>query len=100
MQDCSLFSHSVEVRGLDDLSSGVQQNGIGVWPGPEDAITVVEVVVECLRYLEGVVIVLVLMFFCYGLWRVPLSTVVQVRISEAAAVVLLGLHRNQGRGQS
>ncbi|KAA8587781.1 hypothetical protein FQN60_016643, partial [Etheostoma spectabile] len=47
-----IFDHSAETaysdrftrdNGQDDLSSGVQQNGVGVWPGPEDALTVVEV---------------------------------------------------------
>lgn len=34
------------VGGLDQLWFGVQQNGIGVWPGPQDPITIVEVIGE------------------------------------------------------
>lgn len=53
--------------GLDDLPPGVQQDGIGVRFGPEDAIAVVEVIGERLRDLEGaavaVAVVLVPLWF-------------------------------------
>lgn len=51
----------MRVYSLDHLCSGLEQNGIGVWLGPEEPVTVVEVVVECLRDLIGVAAVVVLL---------------------------------------
>ena len=89
MQECrQAFYLLMRVCGLDQLSSGVQQNGIGVWPGPEDPITVVEVVVERLGDLVGAAVLIVLV------WEVSLPEVAQVWVSGSHALILLGLHRN------
>lgn len=68
----------MRVCGLDDLCSGVQQNGIGVWFGPEEPITVVEVVGECLRELVGAAVFVILVSLYYRLWRVSLPEVARV----------------------
>lgn len=65
----------VRVCGLDYLSSGVQQNSVGVWLWPEDPITEVEVIGECLRELVGVAVFVILAFFRYRLRGVSLSMV-------------------------
>lgn len=95
-------------ESLDELSSGGQQDGIGVWPGPEDPITIVEMIVERLRELVGAAVFVILvslhhqhrgspvLFTC----RVSLPEVAQVWLSGSDAVVLLGLQGNQGRGQT
>ncbi len=89
----------MRVCGLDDLSSRVQQNRIGVWLGPEDPITFVEVIAERLRYLVGAAVPVILLSLLFT-WGASLSEVAQVRVSGPDAVVLLGLQGNQGRGQT
>lgn len=77
-------------RGLDQLSFGVQQDGVGVRFGSEDPVAVVEVIGERLGDLVGAAVVVVLVSLVYRLGRVPNPLMVQVW-------VLLALHRNQGR---
>lgn len=87
------------VWGLDDLSFGMQQDGIGVRPGPEEPVTVVEVVVESLRELVRAAVFAIIWDLLLRTGRVSLPEVDQIRVLGAAAVVLLGLHGDQGGGQ-
>lgn len=61
MQECRQSA----VWNLDDLASGVQQNRIGVWFGPEEPITVVEVIGERLGELVGAAVFVILVCLCY-----------------------------------
>lgn len=59
------FSPSM-FESLDNLSSGVQQDGIGVWFGPEDPVTVVEVIGESFRDLVGAAVGVVVVLLLLG----------------------------------
>lgn len=91
--------------GLDQLCFGVQQNGIGVWPGPQDPITIVEVIGERLCDLVGAVaavVVLTSFLCCLGgspvlFMRRVSFPLAHVWFSGPDAVVLLDLQGNQGR---
>lgn len=85
----------MKVTVLDDLSSGLQQNGIGVRFGPKEPITVVEVVGECLRDLVQAAVLIVHMSVNYRVWRVSSPEGVRVRVPGSHTVLLLGLNRNQ-----
>lgn len=91
--------------GLDQLCFGVQKNGIGVWSGPQDPITIVEVSGERLCDLVGAVAAVVILWFFLCVlggrpvlivWRVFFPLMAQVWLSGPDAVVLLGLQGNQG----
>lgn len=79
------------------LSTRVQQESVGVRPGPELPVTVVEVVVESLRDLvTPAVVVVVLLLPQNGptpllhVWGGALSQVGQLVVSGAHTFVLLG----------
>lgn len=91
-------------ESLNNLCSG-QQNGIGVWPGSEDPVTVVEVIVERRRDLVRAAAVVILVFILHWLGgspvlfmqrRVSFPEVAEVWLSGPNAVVLLDLQGNQG----
>lgn len=100
-----LSSHVVD-GGLDQLCFGVQQNGVGVRPGPQDPITIVEVMGERLRDLvrAAAAVVVVLTSFHCGLggrpvlfvWTVSFPLMAHVWFSGPNAVVLLDLQGKQG----
>lgn len=88
--------------GSDDLGLGVQQDGVGVRPRPEDPVAVVEMVVESLGDLVGAAALVVLPVRLTLDWAplvsgrgATLLQVAQVRLSGPGAVVLLNLQRNQ-----
>lgn len=89
--------------GSDDL--GLQQDGVGVRPRPEDPVVVVKMIGEGLGDLVGAAAALVLVHVPFRAGgkplvsgrRAPLLQVTQVGLPGPGAVVLLDLHGNQWR---
>lgn len=90
----------MKVSVLDDLTSGLQQDGIGVWFGPKEPFTEVEVVGECLRDLVQAAVLIIHMSVNDRVWRVSFPEGVRVQVPGSHTVLLLGLNGNQGRGKS
>lgn len=89
-----------KARGLDHLPPGAEQDGVGVWPGPEDPVTVVKVIVERFRDLVRAAVLVVLESVCFGRGRGPVRfarrrPLTEVRLAGSGDVLLLGLQGNQ-----
>lgn len=90
----------MKVGVLDDLTSGLQQDGIGVRFGPKEPFTEVEVVGERLRDLVQAAVLIIHMSVNYRVWGVSFPGGVRVQVPGSHTVLLLGLNGNQGRGKS